>query len=156
MRQRALRSAMRNVASGVSVVTALGEDGHPHGTTVSAFMSLSMAPPMVLVSLDRTSNLLSRLSVGSSVGLNVLAAHHDQIALRFAGKAADKFAGIGWRLEQGAPALLDRHAWVVGTVSDLITAGDHVLVTIDVVHAESGAQAPLTYWQGTFGTHRAF
>ncbi|WP_366525509.1 flavin reductase family protein [Mumia sp.] len=62
---------MSHVAAAVSVVTVL-EDGVPHGTTVSAFMSLSMEPPMMLVSLDARSSLLTRVRLGSRLGGNVL------------------------------------------------------------------------------------
>ncbi len=48
----AFRDVMAGVCTPVTVVTALDGD-RPHGTTVSAFASLSMAPPMVLVALDR-------------------------------------------------------------------------------------------------------
>ena len=119
-------------------------------------MSLSMNPPQVLMSLDRTSGLLTRLHVGSRLGLNVLAAHQDQIAVRFASKGIDKFADIPWRLVHGVPVLSERHAWLAGRVYRRIQAGDHVLVLVDVLHAEGGEHAPLTYWQRTFGTHQAF
>lgn len=153
--EKSFRNAMGNVAAAVSVVTVL--DGEqPHGTTVSAFASLSMTPPMLLVSLDNTSTLLSKLRVGSAVGVNILAAHHDQVALRFAGKGADKFADIPWQLEDDAPALADRHAWVSLRISRLVSAGDHTLVLGDVVAADVTANAPLTYWQRTFGTHKIF
>lgn len=149
------REAMGNVAAAVSVVTVLYE-GEPHGTTVSAFASLSMEPPMLLVSLDQRSALLSKLEIGSVVGVNVLAAHQDQIALRFAGKGDAKFDGIPWSIEDGAPALIERHAWVSMSVSQLVTAGDHTLVLGNVLAADASPNASLTYWQRTFGTHHAF
>lgn len=149
------REAMGNVAAAVSVVTVLHE-GEPHGTTVSAFASLSMEPPMLLVSLDQRSALLSKLEIGSTVGVNVLAAHQDQIALRFAGKGDAKFDGVPWSIEDGAPALLERHAWVSMSVDQLVAAGDHTLVLGKVLAAEASPNASLTYWQRTFGTHRAF
>ena len=152
---KSFRAAMGNVAAAVSVVTVL-EDDRPHGTTVSAFASLSMDPPMLLVSLDNTSTLLSRLRAGSLVGVNVLDARQDQVALRFARKDADKFVDIPWQLEDGAPALRDRHAWVAMSVAQLVEAGDHTLVLGDVLAADVSTDAPLTYWQRTFGTHRAF
>lgn len=111
---------------------------------------------MLLVSLDRRSNLLAKIGVGSRVGVNVLAAHHDQIALRFAGKGDDKFLDVPWQLEDGVPALVDRHAWVSLDVEQLVEAGDHVLVLGAVRSADVSASAPLTYWQRTFGTHQAF
>lgn len=153
--QKSFRTAMGNVAAAVSVVT-VHHRGTPHGTTVSAFASLSMDPPMLLVSLDKTSTLLSKIGLNSIVGVNVLAAHHDQVALRFAQKGDDKFAGIAWQLEDGAPALADRHAWVSIQVARLIDAGDHTLVLGDVIAADATDNAPLTYWRRVFGTHRRF
>lgn len=152
---KSFRTAMGNVAAAVSVVTML-EDGRPYGTTVSAFSSLSMDPPMLLVSLDNTSTLLSRLHIESSIGVNVLAAHQDQIALRFATKGDDKFADIAWHPEFGAPALDGVHGWVAISVVQLVEAGDHTVVLGRVEDAGSYAGAPLTYYQRTFGTHQAF
>ena len=65
------REVMAGVATPVTVVTAMS-DGPPHGTTVSAFASLSMNPPMVLVSLDRGSELLSLIQESRRFGVNVL------------------------------------------------------------------------------------
>lgn len=149
------RQAMGNVAAAVSVVTVY--DGQaPHGTTVSAFGSLSMDPPMLLVSLDQGSTLLSKIREGSVIGVNVLAAHQDQIALRFASKRADKFADVPWELHDGAPALTDNHAFVALDVDRLVRAGDHTLVLGNVIAASTSSNAALTYWQRTFGTHHAF
>lgn len=153
--RKAFRQAMGHVAAAVSVVTVFHE-GAPHGTTVSAFSSLSMEPPMLLVSLDRRSNLLAKIGLGTRLGVNVLAAHHDQIALRFAGKGDDKFLDVPWQLQDGVPALVDRHAWVSLEIVQLVPAGDHVVVFGSVRSADVTASAPLTYWQRTFGTHHTF
>lgn len=153
--EHVFRSAMGNVATAVSVVTTL-HDGLPYGTTVSAFSSLSMDPPMMLVSLDNKSSLLSVLNVDSVIGVNVLAAHQDQIALRFARSGVDKFADIAWQLADGTPRLADQHAWVQLRVATFVPAGDHTVVLADVIDAHTGNYAPLTYWQRTFGTHKLF
>ena len=89
------REVMAGVATPVAVVTTLAA-GRPHGTTVSAFTSLSLAPPMVMVALDERSDLLRQLSVGSPLGLNVLAGGESALALAFARKGEDKFAGVEW------------------------------------------------------------
>ena len=121
----AFRKVMAGVATPVSVVTAF-RDGSPHGTTVSAFASLSMSPPMLLVALDRRSDLLARLAPGLRFGVNVLGAHQAALAAAFARRGADRFDG-----------------------------GDHVVVLGDVVHAASSAAPPLVHHARTFGTHRA-
>ena len=154
--QKSFRAAMGNVAAAVSVVTTFDDAGAPHGSTVSAFASLSMDPPMLLVSLDNRSTLLARLHIESRVGVNVLSAHQDQIGLQFARSGADRFADVPWQAEDGAPALIDRHAWVSMSVVQLVEAGDHTLVLGRVEAADTSDTAPLTYWQRSFGTHREF
>ncbi|MDR6438719.1 flavin reductase (DIM6/NTAB) family NADH-FMN oxidoreductase RutF [Paenarthrobacter nicotinovorans] len=149
------RAAMGRVATPVSVVTTF-RAGKAYGSTVSAFLSLSLDPPMALVSLDAASSLLSSLEVGSPVGLNVLASNQGECAMRFAVKGPDKFKGVEWKLTAGAPRLPGLHVWMAGRVSEIGPAGDHVLVHVGVEVAEPGQGSPLTYWQGAFGTHAAF
>lgn len=145
---------MSQLAAAVAIVTT-GTAAEPHGTTVSAFMSLSLEPPMVLVSLDRKSSLLAQLAEGSSIGINVLSTEQNVLARRFADKTLDRFAGVQWAMADGAPQLAGDHTWVAGTVARIIPAGDHFLVLVDVDAAEVNANCPLLYWQREFGTHGA-
>jgi flavin reductase (DIM6/NTAB) family NADH-FMN oxidoreductase RutF len=70
-------------------------DGLPHGATVSAFALLSMNSPMVLVSLDRGSELLGLVRESGRFGLKVLGSDQSQLALNFARKGGvGKFAGV--------------------------------------------------------------
>ena len=146
------RSAMRNVASAVSVVTTL-VDGRPRGLTVSAFDSLSMSPPLMTVALQDTSSLLAGISVGLPLGVNVLRSDQEQIASRFAHHHEDRFAGIEWLLDHGAPRLLNVHAWFRLTVRESLRVGDHVVLICDVHDALPGRGRPLTYHNGKFGSH---
>lgn len=146
------REAIAHVATPVSVVTTVSA-GTAYGTTISAFLSLSMHPPMVLVSLDGGSNLLAALKPGSPLGVNVLGEGQGAIARHFATKSANKFEGIVWQSEAGAPRLPDLHVWIAGRVAQITPAGDHMLVLGNVEEADSGRGSPLTYWSGAFGTH---
>ena len=146
------RAAMRHVASPVAVVTTCA-GGQPHGSTVSAFMSLSMQPPMLLVSLDNRSTLLRLLSVGSPLGVNILASGQSDVAALFATRGADRFAAVPWSPRDGAPALDDTHAWVATRVGSLVPAGDHTLVLADVIGAAHDTREPLIYHQKAYGTH---
>jgi flavin reductase (DIM6/NTAB) family NADH-FMN oxidoreductase RutF len=146
------RLAMRNVAAAVAVVTTFDGD-RPVGTTVSAFTPLSMDPPLLLISLDNTSRLLATVALGQAVGVNVLGVDQRDLASQFAQRGVDRWRGVEWRREDGAPALADRHAFVGVTVDQLISAGDHTLL-IGAVTASAWAHgSPLTYWQRSFGTH---
>ena len=98
------REVMAGVSTPVAVVTTVS-GGEPYGTTVSAFTSLSLTPPMVMVALDERSELLRRLSAGSPLGVNVLRSGQSTLAQVFARKGADKFSGVTWDLDAGAPRL---------------------------------------------------
>jgi len=153
--EQGLRSTMGNLVAGLNVVTT-SAGGAPHGTTVSGVMSLSMDPPMVLVSLGVRSRLLARLAEGARFGINILAADQDQVALRFSGSTPDRFADVPWFEDHGAPRIVDAHGWVAADVEALVPGGDHVLVLGRVIDAVPSAGAPLSYHQRTFGTHHAF
>ncbi|MFJ4921221.1 flavin reductase [Streptomyces sp. NPDC088725] len=147
------RQAMASVATPVSVVTTT-EGNTPYGTTVSAFASLSMDPPMALIALDRSSSLLKVLRRTHRFGLNVLSAGQDSLAGAFARKGADKFAGINWQQEAGLPRLAGVSVWLACTVDHFLPGGDHLIAAGRVNHAHVNAEAaPLTYHRNQFGTH---
>lgn len=146
------REVMAGVATPVSVVTAL-EDGAPHGTTVSAFASLSMAPPMVLVALDRQSDLLALVRRTGRFGVNVLGSAQSALAMSFARKGSGKFNGVRWVADHGVPRLTGVPGWLVCDVAELVDGGDHVIVLGTVRAAETADDLPLTYHRRSFGTH---
>ena len=149
------RQALRNVAAAVAIVTTFDRSGEPHGTTVSAFTPLSMEPALLLVSLDNASRLLTLLEPGTAVGVNVLAAGQADLGSRFASQTADRWRGLAWRVEAGAPALTERHAFIGIETAQLIPAGDHTLVVGEVRAADWEPGKPLLYWQRAFGTYDA-
>src|SRR5260370_9354088 len=83
------RHVMSTVCSPVTVITAAGPD-RPHGTTVSAFTSLSLDPPMVLVALDKTSELLSFIKGTERFGVNVMGPQQSAVGMAFARKGDQK------------------------------------------------------------------
>jgi len=147
------RATMGNVATPVAVVTSVGS-GRPHGTTVSAFVSLSMDPPMVLISLDKRSALLQIVRTSGRFGLNVLGSGHGHVADRFARKGDDKFDGIDWCLDQGAPRIHGTTSFLVCEVDKAVTGGDHEVIFGRVHHAASDPQAPLVYHSRRYGTYQ--
>ncbi len=151
---QAFRDAMATVASPVAVVTAM--DGPcPHGTTVSAFASLSLTPPMVLVSLDNRSRLLAIIRRTGRLGLNILGLHQAGLAATFARPGRDKFDDVIWSPSENLPRLPGSAAWIAAEVDEYVTAGDHTVLLAHVTAAESGREGPelLTYHQRSFGTH---
>ena len=161
MRDQVFRDLMAAVCAPVTVVTATGAtsagEPAPHGTTVSAFASLSLGPPLVTVALDRRSALLALVLGTRRFGVNVLGAGDDEIALRFArAAAADRFDGVPWTLSRGLPRLDCAAAWAACDLTRAVDGGDHLLLIGLVGHAESRPAAPLVYGHRAFGTHSGF
>ncbi|MFH8492026.1 flavin reductase family protein [Streptomyces longisporoflavus] len=143
--QQAFRDVMAAVPSPVAVVTAL--DGtRPHGATVSAFASLSLTPPMMLVSLDERSHLLAAVRRSGRFGVNVLGAHQADPASVFSRSAPAKSDGIDRSPSGELPRLPDADAWITAEVADRGDAGDHTVLLAHVTAAEPGAGSlrPLT------------
>lgn len=148
------RKAMSVVCSQVVIATTL-VDGRPHATTVTAFASLSLDPPLVSVALDVNSQLLQQARLGQSIGINMLARDQEKLAMRCAGKAPDKLASASWTVSDGLPRIEDVAGWLACAVQDEIVLGDHVLIAARVIAAEvsSPPKAPLVYAGRAFGTH---
>ncbi|MFJ6900643.1 flavin reductase family protein [Streptomyces hokutonensis] len=151
--QSVFRNTMAGVCTPVSVVTTLSQD-LPFGTTVNAFASLSMDPPMVLISMDRRSDLLARIQESGLFGLNILASHQSDLASNFAKKGGTgKFAEVEWELDAGVPRIPGSNGFLGCEVAELVQAGDHVVVLGYVRRADASARPPLTYHSRVFGTY---
>lgn len=149
------RDAMAHLCAPVSVITAM-DDGRPHGTTVSAVMSLSLQPLLIAVSLARTSDCLAIIRDTGAFGVNILGADQGDIALQFATKGRNKFGESGWTTSTDVPRLDGSAVWLACTLAGDVTGGDHQILFGEVaeVSVRSGA-APLTYHNRCFGTHTA-
>lgn len=148
------RESMARVCAPVTIVTTLTGEG-PYGTTVSAFCSLSLEPPMVIVSLGKSSNLLASIRSAGRLSVNVLAADQQDLAMAFGRRGGDKFAGIAWTVREALPYLEGAATWLGCTLDRLVDGGDHIVVLAAVTHAEVTDRLPLVYARQTFGTHDA-
>lgn len=138
------RETLCQVPSPVTVVTTLASHG-PHGTTVSAFCSLSADPPLVLVALDNSSDLLALLRETGRFAVNLLAAGQEEIGRTCARKGPEKFASVPWRLDDGLPRIDGAAAWLSCEVQDVLPGGDHVIVVGLVKACDSGKADPVVY-----------
>ena len=145
---REFRNALGRFASGVTVVTAHHQD-HTHGMTANAFVSVSLDPPLVLVSLDNRSNMHRILPAAGRYGVSVLAEHQEALSNHFAGQ---KVPGIHvpFQMREGIPLLDGAVAHFVVEVTDVHPAGDHTLYLGRVEHFESREEKPLLFYAGRY------
>jgi flavin reductase (DIM6/NTAB) family NADH-FMN oxidoreductase RutF len=148
----AFKDAMAAVCGPVTVMTT-SCDGDPFGTTVSAFWSLSLRPPMVGLALANDSELLSRLRATRRLGVNLLADGQQNLALNFARKGGAKFDGIAWTADDGLPRLTEAPVWLACEVRQFVPAGDHAVLVAAVTGIARRPALPLVYAQRAFGTH---
>jgi 3-hydroxy-9,10-secoandrosta-1,3,5(10)-triene-9,17-dione monooxygenase reductase component len=142
-------------ATGVSVITAQAAEG-PAGVTANALSSLSLDPPLALVCFDLSSRTLHAVRESERFCINMLAAGQEDVSRLFATKKhhGEKFAEVGYRLEQGVPMLEGCLAWLVCGLDSELRRGDHVVAIGEVLgggSAEDGA-APLLYYRGAYLT----
>ncbi len=151
---QAFRSMMGAFPTGVIVVTTVGLNAEPKGLTTQSFISVSTDPPLLLISLDRTSRTLRALLEQKVFVVNFLAAGRGELATRFASKDDDKFSGVAWRpsiVAKGSPILAaDCVAYAECLTERTIEAGDHVLVIGSVAAGAVLPGAPLMYYRRTY------
>ena len=150
--QAVFKDAMAETCSPVTIVTTL-HAGIPHGTTVSAFSSLSLDPPMIMAALDRRSELLPKLQESGRFGVNVLRSDQGDLASTFARKGGNRFRDISWTLDRGLPRLPGSTVWLGCRVDNVVDGGDHVIVIGAVERGTIRQAPPLTYHRRGFGTH---
>jgi flavin reductase (DIM6/NTAB) family NADH-FMN oxidoreductase RutF len=148
---RALRQAMGRFATGVTVVTTIDHDTI-HGMTANAFMSVSLTPPLVLVSLGqcRMAEMLPRTR---RYGVSVLASDQQHFADHFAARRTSPVAPV-FTWEREIPLLEGALAHLVCRIVDIHPAGDHVLWIGEVEHLHHADGEPLLFFTGRFGTLR--
>lgn len=125
--EQALRHFMRSWPVGVAIVTG-ALDGRPAGCTVNSFISVSLRPPLVLVSLAHSSRTLATIAATRAFGVNVLTRHQRELAERFATGTGDRFASVHYRWEHGIPVLEGTSAAAVCGVDRIIDVADHALL----------------------------
>jgi flavin reductase (DIM6/NTAB) family NADH-FMN oxidoreductase RutF len=148
---RELRQVMGRFATGVTVVTTTHRDTI-HGMTANAFLSVSLRPPLVLVSLGRCrmSEMLPRTG---RYGVSVLASDQEHFAAHFAGQRVSPVdPEFAWHKD--LPLLDGALAHVGCRVVDVHSAGDHVLWIGEVEHLSHRDGEPLLFYRGRFGTLR--
>jgi len=150
------RSVLGRFASGVTVVTVRDSQHFDHGMTVSAFCSLSLEPPLVLVCIEKSASLHSVLATGNTASrfaVNILESKQEELARRFAEEHPDRFDGVGFtRGITGAPILDDCLAIIECEVQSRHSAGDHTIVIGTVIGSATNDGSPLLYYRGGYAT----
>jgi flavin reductase (DIM6/NTAB) family NADH-FMN oxidoreductase RutF len=146
------RRVLSHFATGVTILTTSDTDGRPTGLTVSAFCSVSLDPPQILVCVDHKSQSYPALRDGEAFAVNILTTDHEHISRRFATTRLDKFEGVAYRLGKlGVPLIEGALAQLECRTVSRHVEGDHTILVGRVEAAGNAAGEPLLYYRGQYG-----
>lgn len=151
---REFRDALGLFPTGVAIVTTVDAQGQPAGITVNSFTSVSLDPPLILVSIARTSRNFDLFMKASHFAVNLLREEQRHISSAFASQHADRFGQVRHRPGHGNAPLIDAHlvAFECETYARY-EGGDHVLLLGKVVGLNLNAHLPpkpLLYFRGQY------
>ena len=145
----AFRRTLGMFATGVTVLTArVGEQ--VHGMTANAFMSVSLRPPLVLISIDRRAKMGALMHEGTRFGVSVLEARQTGLSDRFAGRVADELPEATFEVVHETPLVEGALAHLVARVVRSYWGGDHSLFLGQVEFARYGEGRPLLFHGGRY------
>jgi flavin reductase (DIM6/NTAB) family NADH-FMN oxidoreductase RutF len=145
------RRTCAKFATGITVVTVADEHGRPHGVTVNSFSSVSLQPPLVLVSIDLKNSLLGHFISCTSFAINVLAEDQEPLSHRFASANENRFEGVSWsKAKSGSPLLDGAIAHLECSVARRFEVGDHTLLIGEVLRAGFHGGKPLVFFDSSY------
>ena len=145
------RRTCAHFATGITVVTTVDTGGHPHGLTVNSFSSVSLDPPLVLVSIDLKNATLGHFITSSRFAINVLGEDQEGLSRRFSSTAEKRFHGVEWSTGiSGMPLLTGVLAQFECAVVQTFEAGDHAVLIGEVRAARYSEGKPLVFFDSGY------
>lgn len=145
------RHALSCFASGVNVVTTIDAGGGLHGLTVTAFCSVSLAPPLVLICIEKSTASHFAFQESNAFVVNILHAAHAHLSEHFATPFDDKFLEVGYLPGiKGIPILTDALASIECRIEKTFDGGDHSIFVGQVENATVNEGEPLVYFQSEY------
>lgn len=148
MDDRQFRNAMGKFATGVTVVLT-EVAGDVHGMTANAFMSVSLNPKLVVISIAEKAQMLEKIKQSKSFSVNILASDQKELSMIFAGQTKKEQEIVFDRLE-GIPVLPGTVAQITCEVSAEHVEGDHTLFIGRIININLMESDPLIYFSGKY------
>jgi len=145
----AFRRTLGMFATGVTVITTTSAD-QVHGMTANAFMSVSLRPPLVLISVDGRAKMHALLNEGKRIGISVLSENQEGLSDRFAGRSGGTAPEPSFDVVRETPLVEGALAHLVARVTRSYWGGDHSLFLAFVEYAHYGQGSPLLFHGGHY------
>lgn len=145
------RAALGRFATGVTVVTTRDRSGELHGITVSAFCSVSLEPPLILICIEKATYSYSAIAECNFFAVNILANNQKNLSEQFATPLPDKFANVRYyESSTGVPLLNGALANLECRLKHSYDGGDHTIFVGEVENATLNEGDPLLHFLGNY------
>ena len=145
------RKVLGHFAAGVTVITTADGEGRPTGLTATAFTSVSLEPPLILVCVSHKSQSYGALLERGQFAVNFLRHEQEDISKRFATQRLDKFDGVPYRMSPlELPILTEALAHIECVTVSRHIEGDHTILVGRVEASGTAAGEPLLYFRGQY------
>lgn len=145
------RKVLGSFAAGVTVISTVGDDGAPYGLTATAFTSVSLDPPLVLICVDKKAESHPHLLWAQKFTVSLLRREQEDVSNRFAKSGGDKFQGISTRHGgNGVPHIVGALGYLECKTTQVLEAGDHTVFIGEVEAADAFDGDPLLYFRGAY------
>lgn len=147
------RAALGRFASGVTVITTIDKkENRPIGITVSAFCSVSLEPPLILICIEKGAYIHDFLKTFGVFGVNILAEEQAKLSNLFASRNPDMFKEVSYRIsELTLPLLNDVLVNMECRTVQSYEGGDHTIFIGEVISSQTNDINPLLYFHGGYG-----
>lgn len=145
---RLFRNAMGSFATGVTIITTEWQ-GETHGMTANAFMSVSLTPKLVVISIDEHAHMFEKIKKSKKFAVNILAENQQDLSMHFAGQRKVDYR-VSFNKLSGLPVIDGAIAQIACEVSGEHVEGDHILFIGKVVDIHLEDKRPLIFYQGKY------
>ena len=146
-----LRRVMGHFATGVTVITTINKDGLYQGLTANAFTSVSLEPPLLLISVDKKAESYAAFEESRVFTVNILSDTQEALSRKFAVSGGNKFEGVAYHIGANrAPILEGVLAYIECTVWAAYEGGDHTIYLGEIQQAEVHEERPLLFFRGGY------
>lgn len=148
MDDQAFRQAMGKFTTGVTVITTKA-NGEIHGMTANAFMSVSLNPKLILISIDEKANMKKYVETAGKFAISILSNTQKEMSAYFAGQIKEKRT-IEFDIFNEMPVIKNAITYVTCTVNKSVQAGDHTLFIGKVTDSAVRSGGPLIFYEGKY------
>lgn|SRR5699024_2327003 len=150
MDERLFRDAMGKFATGITVVS-IYDHHEPIGMTVNAFMSISLDPKLIAISIDEDAGMYDQLKNTKTFGVSLLKEEQKDLSMIFA-RQKEKDREIEFIEQNNVPVINNSLATLSCEVDQKVEAGDHLIIIAEVTDLTIQDGLPILYFGGKYRT----